>query len=63
MSKWDKKFSLGGQTEIDVVAMLDGKIKVKSMSLSEAQAIQRKPSKWRIQLFQQGYHSYKSNME
>ena len=60
MSKWDKKFVLGGNINVDVVAILGERVKIRSCPLREAQAIQRKPSSWTIHLFQVGYHSYKA---
>lgn len=61
MSKWTKpRFELSSGTKVDLVAHLDGRIRVKEMELSEAQRIMRKPSKWRMSVFQVGFHSYKS---
>jgi len=60
MSKWtENKFTLKPSFMIDVVAILGDRIKVKTMTIAEGQAMARKPSKWRIELFQQGYHSYR----
>lgn len=55
-----KKYTLASSQDVDVVATLGDRIRVKTMTLNEAQHTFRKPSKWRLQLFQIGYHSYKA---
>lgn len=59
MPRKTNKFTLQGYTKVDVVARRGDEIIVKEMTLMEAQNIKKKKS-WKYDIFQLGFHTYKS---
>jgi len=47
---------LPSQTEVDVIAKLDGRVRIKRMTMGEYRRLPK--SKWKIEAFQIGYHGY-----
>lgn len=60
MARKTNKFTLRGDTMVDVVARRGKDIIVKEMTLMEAQNINKKKS-WNYDIFQIGFHTYKNS--